>query len=182
MRLTRNVKIVSFFGILIISCASLIVYNYIQHKETINDYWNLTITGAIEEDVVISYESLIGGELFTIYNDIPFHMLNNFPKEWDITVAGVIVEDILNYVSDKILPSATGIYFKAADEYYTPTIPLTFITGTNVMVIYKENGEVLKSKTEGGDGPLRGIVNFSFTDPEPNSIFYAKYLNQIVIV
>lgn len=182
MRLTRNLKIISFFGILILSCGSLIIYNYLDHKETLNDYWNLTITGAVEEDIVISYEDLIGGQLFTIHYDVSFHLLNNYPREWDITVSGVTVEDILNYIGDKILPTASAIYFKGSDEYCTPEIPLTYISGTNVMVIFEENGEILKPKTEGGNGPLRSIVDFSFTDPDPNSIYWVKYLNQIVIV
>ena len=181
----RNLKIAIFFGLLIFAATGLLIYNVINNPDAVKkpSYldWTLTIKGNVKNEIDIPYTQIVNGTYYTIEN-AKFHIMNNFGREWDTYYTGISLWDLLNKTNILNENSSYAI-FKAIDGYVSTKVDLSTIRQhkDEIIIAYKENGEILKLKDDGGDGPLHLILNFSVTDPNPNTPYNVKYLNEIEI-
>ena len=158
---------------------SLFYYNWNLYMET-KDQFNecddsccLRITGNVSDEKFIGISYLLN-ESFTRVEDIEFHVVNSFEKEYNRTLSGVMLLDILtlyNLLGDE----AEYIRFKSMDGYTTFNFPIRLIRNNPEMVIIvtHEDGQLLKSKESGGIGPLAAAVDFDCIkdDSEMQQIF-----------
>ena len=88
---------------------------------------------------------------------------------------GVSIKEILNSVDPQLLAEAKQVLVRAEDGFTSALTTTEIMTGgDDVLLAYKENGQLLKGKTEGGVGPFRLILA---NDPFGNRM--TKYVNEL---
>ncbi|MFX1294477.1 MAG: hypothetical protein ACFFD2_06445 [Promethearchaeota archaeon] len=179
MAIQRNLKILIFFTAIISVTIPLLVYNFMIRNPLI---WELTIKGNVKQEVVIHYQQITDGE-FKIIEDMEFYFINSYGTEESHIYSGPTLWQILNQ-TDILLENSTKYYFRCYDNYVTESLWLSDIEihPEYVIIAFKEGDQFLKPKSEGGTGPLRAIVHFNLTNPNPNGEYWAKYLNEIIII
>lgn len=182
MKVGRNIKIFIFFSVIIGITIPLLLYNFEVQNPIV---WELKISGNVDEEVIIQYQALINGT-FGIISDKEFYFINSFGTELYFVFTGVSLWRILNQTG--VLcenRSQIQFYFRAYDNYETGKLNLADLQAhpNDVIVAFKQKGVgYLRPKIEGGDGPLRAVVEYNLTKPYPNSQYWAKYLNEIIIL
>ena len=198
---TRNIIIATIIFSAIFG--SLFYYNWDLYMETKNQFKEcddsscLRITGNVSNDKFIGISYLLN-DSFTRVEDVEFHVVNSVGTEYNRTLSGVMLLDILmlyNLLGD----DAEYISFKSIDLYTTFNLPIRLIRENPEMVIIvtHEDGQLLKSKELGGNGPLAAAVDYDcikddsemqqiFEDKNQdfvhNSKFNVKYLDTIIVI
>ncbi len=200
---TRSRNIIIAIIIFSAIFGSLFYYNWNLYMET-KDQFNecddsccLRITGNVSDEKFIGISYLLN-ESFTRVEDIEFHVVNSFGTEFNRTLSGVMLLDILT-LYNLLRDEAEYIKFKSMDGYTTYNFPIRLIRNNPEMVIIvtHEDGQLLKSKESGGIGPLAAAVDFDcikddsemqhiFEDNHQdfvhNSKFNVKYLDTIEVI
>ena len=104
--------------------------------------YRLTVTGLADNNVTYTYDDVISKH--QLYEKVvTLHCVEG----WDVTILweGVLVSDLLGEAG--IDPSAKVVIFYAQDGYST-SFPLDFITNNQIIMAYEMNGVVLPP--EGG--------------------------------
>lgn len=145
------------------------------------DNWTLTITGAMEQDVSIPIEALYNGTYETITSD--YHFLNQWGTSFTFTFTGVRLVDLLERTSVALNESTGSVRFGSIDGYITESIPLESIYDDpdGVIIAFKQDGEWIPSKAQGGEGPLRVVVGREVIGDGANSIYWAKYATTVIV-
>ena len=179
MRLSRNVKIFIFFAVIVGITIPFLTYNYETQNPII---WEVSIYGNVTEEVTIPYEALANGT-YGLIEDRTFYYKNSFGTEEYHTVTGPSLWHVLNQTG-VLRGNSTQVYFRSVDNYETGTLDIAEVEAhpEYAVLAFKYDGEILKPKSEGGDGPIRGVVDFNLTTPDTNTGYWAKYLNQIIII
>ncbi len=179
MKLGRNLKILIFFAVIIAITIPFLVYNFEVQNPMV---WELKISGNVKQEVIIQYQQ-IENSSFGLIEDRNFYYLNSYGTVYNFSCTGASLWQILNQTG-VLRENATMYYFSCYDNYRTDTLWLSDIEAhpDYVLIAFEINGEILKPKEQGGDGPLRATVDFHLTDPNPNSEYWAKYLNEIIII
>ena len=86
------------------------------------------------------------------------------------------MKDVLDLADPKLLQNAEQVLTRAEDGFTSALTPEEIIAPDAVLIAYEQNGELLKSKAEGGLGPFRLILA---EDPFGNRM--TKYLNELEI-
>ena len=198
---TRNIVIAtivfsSIFG-------SLFIYNWNLYMETkdqfkvCDDSSCLRITGNVSNEKFIGISYLLN-ESFTRVENVEFNVVNAMGNEEIRNISGVILLDILKLYS-LLGDDAEYIRFQSMDGYTTFNFPIRLIRNHPEMVIIvtHEDGQLLKPKELGGDGPLAAAVDFDsikddsevqqiFEDYNQdfvhNSKYNVKYLDTIIVI
>lgn len=89
---------------------------------------------------------------------------------------GTAMKDVLDLADPKLLQNAEQVLTRAEDGFTSALTPEEIIAPDAVLIAYEQNGELLKSKAEGGLGPFRLILA---EDPFGNRM--TKYLNELEI-
>ncbi len=89
---------------------------------------------------------------------------------------GASMRDVLDLADPKLLQNAEQVLARAEDGFTSALTPKEIIASDAVLIAYERNGELLKSKAEGGLGPFRLILA---ADPFGNRM--TKYLNELEI-
>jgi len=198
---TRNI----FIATIIFSAifGSLFIYNWNIYMETKNqfevcdDSSCLRITGNVNAEKFIGISYLLN-ESFTRVENVEFHVVNSVGTEYNRTLSGVILLDILK-LYNLLGEDAEYIRFKSIDGYTTYNFPIRLIRSNPEMVIIvtHEDGQLLDPKEFGGDGPLAAAVDYDcikddselqqiFEDNHQdfvhNSKFNVKYLDTIIVI
>lgn len=179
MNLSRNIKITIFFIIITGITVPLIAYNFTIRNDV---HWELLINGNVSKEIDISYQDLVDGKYGTVVNQT-YQFLDIEGHRANYTYTGVSVWNILSE-THVLNNNSTAIEFKSYDLYVTSPLNLTKIQEyPNLTIIaYKLNGKFLTTKEQGGDGPLRAIIDLSVTTPTYNSQYWAKYVNEIYVI
>lgn len=198
---TRNIIIATIIFSAILG--SLFYYNWNLYMETkdqfkeCDDSCCLRITGNVSDDKFIGISYLLNGS-FTRLENVEFYVLNSFGTEYNKTISGVILLDILD-LYNLLGDDAEYIRFQALDGYKSYNLPIRLIKDNPEMVIIvtHEDGQLLKSKEMGGNGPLMVAVNYDcikddsemqqiFEDKNQdfvhNSKYNVKYLDTIIVI
>ncbi|MHA1683088.1 MAG: hypothetical protein ACTSUE_19270 [Promethearchaeota archaeon] len=165
----------------------LLVYNYNLSQNRNPTPWSVVVFGSgTSGNVTIPYDDLTSG-FYTIVNDVAFFINNRLNFNYTYMYTGVSVWDLLEK-SGVLAPNATGIRFWSEDNYRCEVIPINLVQNHKFQVIlgYIQDGKFLKSKVQGGDGPLRSVINFTVSQlmepPTYNSQFWVKYTNAIEVI
>ncbi len=144
--------------------------------------WEVRITGNVNFEVIIQYQEVVNST-YGVVDNRHFHYLNTWGTERDYYYTGASLWQILNQTG-VLKGNSTQYYFSCYDNYVTEKLWLSDIEANPdyVLIAFKKGSEFLKPKSEGGEGPLRAIVDFNLTDPGPNSEYWAMYVNEIIIV
>lgn len=89
---------------------------------------------------------------------------------------GAAMKEVLDLVEPRLLLDAEQIFTRAEDGFTSALTPEEITVSDAVLIAYEKNGELLKSKAEGGLGPFRLILT---EDPFGNRM--TKYLNEVEI-
>ena len=179
MKLSRNVKIVILFAVIIGATIPFIIYNFQVQNPIL---WELKITGNVTQEINVTYSQIVNGNYGLIENR-PFYFINSYGTNYWEIYTGASLWEILNQTG--VLPAnATKFYFRSVDNYETGTLWLDNISEhpDYALIAFKLGNQVLLPKDQGGDGPLRAIVDYNLTKPAVNSQFWAKYVNTVVII
>ncbi len=186
----------AFFGALFYYNWNLYMKTKEQFKEC-DDTSCLRITGNVNDDKFIGISYLLN-ESFTRVEDVEFHVVNSVGTEYNRTLSGVMLLDILN-LYNLLGEDAEYIRFQSMDGYTTYNFPIRLIRENPEMVIIvtHEDGKLLESKAKGGNGPLAAAVDYDcikddselqriFEDKNQdfihNSKFNVKYLDTIIVI
>lgn len=90
--------------------------------------------------------------------------------------AGAALKEVLDLVDPKLLQNAEQVLTRAEDGFASALTAEEIAASDAVLIAYTKNGELLKSKAEGGLGPFRLILA---EDPFGNRM--TKYLNELEI-
>ena len=177
--LYRNLAIVIVFGAIIASTIPFLIYNYQVQNPIL---WELKITGNVTHEVNVTYSQIVNGDYGLIENR-PFYFINSYGTNFWQNYTGASLWQILNQTG-VLPPNATKFYLQSVDNYVTGTLWLDNISANPdyVLIAFKLWNEVIQPKDQGGDGPLRAIVDYNLTKPEVNSQYWAKYVNTVIII
>lgn len=78
---------------------------------------------------------------------------------------GVTIRDVLNSIDPSLTESAKRVYAYAEDGFVLTYNMADILADDGIIVAYEYNGVPMKSKAEGGEGPLRVVVA---DDPHAN--------------
>ena len=180
---TRNIIIATIIFSAIFG--SLFIYNWNLYMETRNQFEAcddsscLWVTGNVNADKFIGISYLLN-ESFTRVENVEFHVVNSVGTEYNRTLSGVMLLDILK-IYNLLGEDAEFIRFQSMDGYTTYNFPIRLIISNPEMVIIvtHEDGQLLDSKEMGGDGPLAAAVDFDCIkdDSEMQQIFEDKNQN-----
>ena len=182
---------------------TLFIYNWNQYMETKDQFLEcddsscLRITGNVSNEKFIGISYLLN-ESFDRVEDVEFHVVNSVGTEYNRTLSGVMLLDILK-LYNLLRDDAEYIRFQSMDGYTTFNFPIRLIRNHPEMVIIvtHEDGELLESKESGGNGPLAAAVDFDcikddlevqqiFKDYNQdfvhNSKYNVKYLDTIIVI
>ncbi|MCP4763985.1 MAG: hypothetical protein GY870_19590 [archaeon] len=193
----RNIKIMASIIIFISIVGILFVYNWSLIPKNDCESDCIVIYGNVSEEWSISVSSL-RGIFYNREENMEFNMLNSYSTEWTILVSGVQLWDIFEKL-DIINDNAEFIKFVASDGYFSPKLPIAIIRDNpeSVILATHEDGELIKNKTQGGDGPIIPIVELDVVqnnetviqifeeineDFVHNSKYKVKYLSRIEII
>ncbi len=179
MKIGRNGKILIFFGAILAVTIPLIWYNFSVQNPII---WELKISGNVNQEVIIHYQQLVDGD-YGMITDREFYFKNSFGTEDYYIFSGASLWQILNQTG-VLRGNSSEFYFRCADNYETATLSLASIQANPqyVIIAFKQGDDYIKPKSEGGDGPLRAVVDYELTKPAPNSQYWAKYVNEVIII
>ncbi|ANY70281.1 oxidoreductase [Paenibacillus sp. BIHB 4019] len=125
----------------------------ILHENEVPEYnmaeWTLTISGAVEQETVFSYEQLMAMPQTTQVNDI--HCVTRWSK-LDTQWIGVKFKDLLPLLHVKPEAKYVMIY---ADQDYETNLPLEDLLREDVLLAHSYDGEQLTPKH---GWPLRLLV------------------------
>ena len=103
-----------------------------------------------------------------------FYVLNSWSNNYTVDLIGVQIWDILtklNLLND----NSTHIIFESSDGYRSPSFPISIMKNNPscALLITHENGELIKSKSAGGDGPIISAISYDdvYENPEVLDIF-----------
>ncbi len=117
-----------------LSSISNVIENNIAGTQYINvSTYKLTITGLVNKTIQYSYDDVLN--IFQKYQKVvTIHCIEG----WTATILweGFLVTDLLQQAGIK--SSAAAAIFYAADNYST-ALPLSYLTGKNIMIAYKMN-------------------------------------------
>ena len=188
-----------FFSVL----GTLFVYNWNQYLKVreqfkdCNDSWCVNLTGNVNYEMSIGISYLLNDTFDRIENR-EFQILNRVETQYNKTMSGVILWDILNQ-TDFLRDNSTLLRFQASDGYRSFEIPIRIIKEFPEMVIIVTHidGQRINLKENGGDGPLMGGVDYPCITNDPeleqifsdrqqdfvyNSQYNVKYLDTIIII
>lgn len=122
---------------------------------------------------------------YTVVNNQFFEGLNNYGTMLTGYFTGAELYDIL-VKTGVIAYNPTKLCFKATDGYVSDFLNITDIQKypSEVIIAWAEEGQALKSQSQGGDGPLRSIVNITIAPniaPDSVTSFWVKYCNEIYV-
>ncbi|HUX99459.1 MAG TPA: molybdopterin-dependent oxidoreductase [Candidatus Deferrimicrobium sp.] len=179
MQLGRNLKIFIFFAVIIGITIPFLAYNFQTQNPMV---WEIKISGNVEAEIIIQYQEIVDGDFGMIENRY-FYYINSWGTERSYYVTGPSLWQVLNQTG-VLRENSTQFYFKCVDNWVTDPLSLSDIEANPdyVLLAFKIDGQILKPKSEGGDGPIRAAVDFNLTKPDSNSEYWAKYLNQIIII
>lgn len=145
------------------------------------DGWTVTVTGEVDADAVVPVRALYNGTYDTITREFLF--VNEWGTSYTVEFTGVRLRDVLHGSGVVLGAEASGLYFHAADGYSTPLISLQdiLVNPDDAIIAFKQSGNWIKPKIEGGDGPVRAVLDHALTQPGANSVFWAKHVTQIII-
>ena len=198
---TRNIIIATIIFSSILG--SLFYYNWSQYAkikedfEDCDDSYCIRIMGNVNFEIFIGISYLLN-DTFTLVENVEFHVVNSVGTEYNRTLSGVMLLDILtlyNLLGDE----AEYIRFQSMDGYKTYNFPIRLIKDNPEMVIIvtHEDGKLLNPKELGGNGPLMAAVDYDcikndsemqqiFEDKNQdfvhNSKFNVKYLDTIIVI
>jgi DMSO/TMAO reductase YedYZ molybdopterin-dependent catalytic subunit len=111
--------------------------------------WSLSLTGLVEQEVVLSWDELLALPRTTVHCDI--HCVTAWSR-LDNDFTGVRVSEVLSHVEVK--PEAKHVMVHAYGGY-TTNLPLDEISGQDCLFAFEHDGEPL---TPEHGGPLRLLV------------------------
>jgi DMSO/TMAO reductase YedYZ molybdopterin-dependent catalytic subunit len=179
MKFSRNLKILTLFAAIIAVTIPFLFYNYSVQNPIL---WELKITGNVNQEITIQYQQIVNGT-FGLVEDRPFFFKNSYGTEYWENYTGASLWQILNQTG--VLPvNATQFYFRSVDNWVTNPLLLDDISAHPdfVLIAFKLGDEILLPKDQGGNGPLRAIVDYNLTKPNVNSEYWAKYVNTVIII
>ncbi|MHA1720283.1 MAG: hypothetical protein ACTSWX_04935 [Promethearchaeota archaeon] len=198
---TRNLIIASIVFSAILG--TLFYYNWNRYIETknlfkeCNDTCCLRFTGNVIDEKFIGISYLLNGSFERVEN-AEFHVVNSVGTEYNITVSGVKLWDILK-IFNLLGDDAKYIRFQSIDGYITYNFPIRLIRNNPelVLIVTHEDGQLLKPKEKGGDGPLKVAIDYDCIKDDPemqrifeenhqdfvhNSKFNVKNLDTIIVI
>jgi len=186
---------VIFFSILI----SLFAYNWLAFQGEFDECDDpndcIRIYGNVINEKFVSGSEIQNNVLFTYVESQEYDMLNSWGTEYSKTVSGVSLNSIFERLS--IIPiNATYIQFEAVDNFKSFKLPIEVVRNfpNQVLLINKEYGRILKPKSDGGEGPIKGFVSLPALQNNQNvtevfaengentvynSVFNVKYLSAV---
>jgi hypothetical protein len=177
--LYRNLAIAIVCVTVILALVPFILYNYKTQNPIV---WGLLITGNVDHEVVIQYQGIVNGT-YGIIEDRTFFWKNSYGTTGTDIYTGASLWQILNQTGI-VRPNATKYYFRCFDNYNTNNLTLSDIQAhpEDVIIAFKRGDEFLQPMEKDGDGPLRAIVDYTLTSPNPNTEYWAKYVNTVIII
>ncbi|WP_371804206.1 hypothetical protein [Candidatus Lokiarchaeum ossiferum] len=199
----RHISIIGasiiFFSIL----GTLFIYNWNQYQtnrdqfKNCNDSWCVRISGNVNYEMSVGISYLLNDSFARVENQ-EFQVLNSFETNYNKTLSGVVLWDILNQTG-LLRGNSSLIQFQASDGYKSFKLPLRIIQNFPKMIIIVTHidGKLIPPKENGGDGPLMAAVDYPslindseveqiFNDNQQdfvyNSQYNVKYLNSIIII
>lgn len=138
------------------------------------DEWSLTITGQIDQEIIFSIE-----DLMTLPNITKDYLLQGTPT-FTAEYTGVSVYYLITEIAN--ISSNVNIRVIAVDQYATTlNFENDLNTSKDTIIAYMKNGEFMKSRRRGGEGPLRLIIPQKF-EGDFNAQFCVKYVTTIEIL
>ncbi|MFW9924189.1 MAG: molybdopterin-dependent oxidoreductase [Candidatus Thorarchaeota archaeon] len=171
--MNKKTTIILVVAVNLILIASIIALYFTVFNNNTNE-WSLTITGEVENDVVLSID-----ELVTLPNITRSYLLQGNPT-FTAEYTGVS----LNYLITEIANITENVRVRviAVDQYsYTFNFENDLVNNSEIIIAYLKNGEYIKSRSKGGEGPLRLIIPQRF-EGEFNGQYCVKYVNTIEIL
>jgi len=164
----------------------------------VNETWCVTISGDVQSVVHIGLSKLQNGSTFTYVPDKQYPMVNSVGTQYNATFAGISIADIFNKTK-VLLPNATMLDFMGSDGYASFELPISVVLDNpnDVLLANRENGQVLGTKADGGDGPIMSFVALEALQGNSqvasifrsngeskvyNSLYAVKWCNSIVIL
>ncbi|MBD3353341.1 MAG: molybdopterin-dependent oxidoreductase [Candidatus Lokiarchaeota archaeon] len=181
MEISRNQKILFILLTAVIVTGISVPLILLNLNSLNNNSWTLTLKGEVSQEVSINLQDIYDETYGTAYTR-EFLYKNEYGTQYTNEYTGIRLWDIIQNTSIDIDTEADSFYFQGIDGWFSPIISLSDLENNPEMFIvcFKENGEFLKYKNEGGDGPLRAVVDFAITDPDPNAKYWSKYLAEII--
>ncbi len=143
-------------------------------------YLNGSFSGNIESRVIFFYDK--GEEIATIDEEYLLKMpgetfkaviRSSGKKPEDAEFEGVEVSKLFEELNIET-EGKEQILFRAADGYVSALSLDEVLTKDNTYIAYKMNGEQLKTKSQGGNGPFQLIIK-----KDPFSQRWCKYLQEV---
>ena len=151
-------SIFMFFTIM----ALLLTHNFSNESfsDIPDDDYYIKIYGNTKETVYIGYANLTN-ERFERESQNDFYVYNRYKNDYTVDIIGVQIWDILmslNLLND----NSSHLIFESSDGYKSPSFPLLIMENNPhcALLIIMENGNILRNKSAGGDGPIISAVSY----------------------
>lgn len=152
---SSNKKIILIMTVLVIALAVLIILNQDNMNQAVEVYENMKIEIINKDNSPKLYD-------FDKISGLKVHTFKAFlnesgkePQKQEYT--GVLVKDILSDANIDIT-SFKAILVTAVDGYTVAIEKEKVNEDDNVYLVYKANGQFLKSKDNGGNGPYQIVI------------------------
>lgn len=178
MALSKNAKIGIIALVVILGTGIPLTVIYWPDSGSPYDDYEITFTG-LDSVVNVTYAELTDS---TKYSSVTqdYFLENPYGSTEEVTIKGILLKTLIDDLNLD-LSGVTGFRFVATDGYSTAYIPLEIFNAADDQFIvgWEEDGVVLKSEAEDGDGPLQMYVNRTFNYPMPNDPFCSKYFQEV---
>ena len=171
-------------------------------KTVCDDTWCIKLYGDIDETIYVGLQYCLN-DTYQTETDKEFFVKNSFDNDLTEKVTGVQLWDVIQ--KNKVdISNATVIVFYANDGYKSFALPIDIVKNhpSEVLIVTHEWGQKLKTKEDGGTGPLKIYVGYDvvvndpavikiFEDTSPkydpsvgvyNSAYVVKYCNAIEFI
>ncbi|MFX1294479.1 MAG: hypothetical protein ACFFD2_06455 [Promethearchaeota archaeon] len=186
MQLSKNLKILLIFCIILGSSLPLIAWGITTYlttgeKET---NWSITLFGTtIDENATILYQEIMNESLFIHIYNAPFNYCkSNGQSSWR-NFSGIPIWNLIVY-SNISYGAANAIRFydyQGQPSIVTLDISIVQNNATMVIIAYAED-EVLFGGPPSGEGPLKSIVDCRLTYPIISCGYATKWLAGIEFI
>jgi hypothetical protein len=199
----RNLKILLSSLVFLSILVPLIAVNLIEFQQRVllmqcGESWCIRIYGNVKEEFNIGLSYFEKNDPFDYISVDSVAMLNRVGTSWTQAYAGVSLSDIFE-LTDCIPDNATLLRFEAVDGYKSFNLPIRIVTDNpdQIIICNSENGQILATKEQGGEGPLKSYVPLELIQNDAevqqiysdvgldtvfNSAFSVKWLDAIYII
>ncbi len=157
-------------GILLVA-AGILIYMGSDRVTPDEDDWFVRVSGMVENETDIHMEEFRGSN--TSVFSMALEGTGEDGKEHDYR--GVPLLELL--VGQGLHENATRVAVRAADGY-SRSFSISDLDG-GIILVHEKDGEELKGRSEGGDGPIRLIVSQEHTGTF-NAQFSVKWVSEVV--